>query len=74
MSRLARFNDCVVDVVTDALWASGTDHAVASCPDCGTVLIIRPGHTDHMPPLCAIWGEYLENWTDTILGSERAEP
>jgi len=60
--RHAAFHARVLDVVVDALFASGEDHAVAACPDCGTVLIITPGFTDHMPPLCARWAEYAGNW------------
>ena len=60
---LAAFHDTVLDVVTDALFTSGQDHAVAACPDCGELLTIEPGHTDHMPPLCATWARYVEEWS-----------
>jgi hypothetical protein len=62
VSAHAVFHEQVIEAVLEALFACEEDHAVAACPDCGTVLIITPGFTDHMPPLCARWAEYAENW------------
>ena len=47
-----------------AMMASDSENeACGSCPFCGELLMIAKKHADHMPPMCAEWAEYAENWT-----------